>query len=172
MLYQVLTRVSVQAAWEPFQAMTRDPLQAMTLVQKASAAFAEVSVIQAATAPLLREQVRQIRAGQPTSYDVSPLPSLTSTPRISLAPASIESQRWAIERGPGGDHDVPYHFDGPIIATATLRRWASLMAAAQGEYDASRDTAADETLEDALEAPDETITRVSESTAVRSERII
>ncbi|HEX8981232.1 MAG TPA: hypothetical protein VF792_00550 [Ktedonobacterales bacterium] len=152
MLYQVLTRENQQTAWEPFHAMTRDPLYAMALVRKAGQVFAEVSVIQAATALLLREQVRQIRAGQPTCGDVSATPSLTATPRLSLAPSGIEDQRWAMERGPGGDHDVPYRFEGQI-AGDTLRRWVSLIAAAHGDRismpiseltDQSRETADDE----------------------------
>lgn len=132
MLYQVLTRANQQAAWEPFHAMTRDPQYAMALVRKAGQVFSEVSVIQAATMTLMREQVRQVRTGQPVRNDVSPVPSLTATPRISLEPTSLEGKRWALERGPGGDHDVPYRFEGHI-AGDLLRRWVSLMAAAHGE---------------------------------------
>ncbi len=155
MLYQVLTRENQDTAWEPFHAMTRDPLYAMALVRKAGQVFAEVSVIQAATALLMREQVRQIRAGQPTRGEVSPVPSLTATPRMSLAPSSIEGQRWAMERGPGGDHDVPYRFEGQI-AGDTLRRWVSLIAAAHGDRismpiaeltDQIRESSDDETIE-------------------------
>jgi hypothetical protein len=134
MVYQVLARVSAQVAWEPYQAMTRDPLHAMTLLQKASRTFAEVSVIQAESARLLREQVRLLRAGEPSGQEVCPLPSLTATPRISVVGATIESQRWAIEQGPGGDHDVPYRFE-PHVSAQTLSRWAQLMAAARHQDD-------------------------------------
>jgi hypothetical protein len=134
MVYQVLARVSAQVAWEPYQAMTRDPLHAMTLLQKANRTFAEVSVIQAESAHLLREQVRRLRAGEPSGYEVCPLPSLTATPRISVIGATIESQRWAIEQGPGGDHDIPYRFEMSLSAD-TLGRWAQLMAAARQQDD-------------------------------------
>lgn len=134
MLYQVLTRASAQATWEPFQAMTRDPLQAIALLRHAARAFAEVSVIQAETAALLREQAQRLRANEPTGQERCPLPSLTATPRISLAPASVESQRWALEQGPGGDHDQPYHFAG-TISEQTLTRWAQLMNAARERLD-------------------------------------
>ncbi|MGH2504284.1 MAG: hypothetical protein ACRDID_17390 [Ktedonobacterales bacterium] len=130
MLYQVLTRASAQATWEPFQGMTRDPLQAIALLRQAAGAFAEVSVIQAESAALLREQARRLRANEPTGFERCPLPSLTATPRISLAPLSAESQRWAIEQGPGGDHDLPYHFLTPI-SDQTLARWAQLMNVAR-----------------------------------------
>lgn len=133
MLYQVLTRANQQTAWEPFHAMTRDPLYAMALVRKAGQVFAEVSVIQAVTASQMREQVRLLRAGRSAHGEVSPVPSLTATPRVSLEDSCIEGQRWAMERGPGGDHDVPYRFEGQI-AGDTLRRWVSLMAAAHGEF--------------------------------------
>ena len=134
MLYQVLTRASAQATWEPFQAMTRDPLQAIALLRQAARAFAEVSVIQAETAALLREQAQRLRANEPTGQERCPLPSLTATPRISLAPVSMESQRWALEQGPGGDHDQPYRFAGPI-SEQTLTRWAQLMNAARERLD-------------------------------------
>jgi hypothetical protein len=141
MLYQVLTRASAQATWEPFQGMTRDPLQAIALLRQAAGAFAEVSVIQAESAALLREQARRLRANEPTGYERCPLPSLTATPRISLAPLSAESQRWAIEQGPGGDHDLPYRFVTPI-SDQTLARWAQLMNAARLRPDeASEDLA-------------------------------
>lgn len=141
MLYQVLTRANAQATWEPFQGMTRDPLQAIALLRQAAGAFAEVSVIQAESAALLREQARRLRANEPTGYERCPLPSLTATPRISLAPLSAESQRWAIEQGPGGDHDLPYRFVTPI-SDQTLARWAQLMNAARLRHDeASEDLA-------------------------------
>lgn len=142
MVYQVLARASAQAVWEPFQAMTRDPLHAMTLLQKARRTFAEVSIIQAESANLLREQVRLLRAGEPSGQEVSPLPSLTATPRISVIGATIESQRWAIEQGPGGDHDVPYRFETSVSAH-TLRRWAQLMAVARRQDEEAAAMAAD-----------------------------
>ncbi|HEU5346784.1 MAG TPA: hypothetical protein VFX31_09155 [Ktedonobacterales bacterium] len=142
MLYQVLTRASAQATWEPFQAMTRDPLQAIALLRQAAAAFAEVSVIQAESAALLREQARRLRANEPTGHERCPLPSLTATPRISLAPVGAESQRWALEQGPGGDHDQPYHFVAPI-SEQTLTRWAQLMSAARERLDGSAGPATD-----------------------------
>jgi hypothetical protein len=132
MLYQVLARMESESAWEPYQAMTRDPLQALNLVRKASQTFAEVSVLQAATAPLLRDQIRHLSTQQGVIPSASPVPSLTGTPRLRFTPAGVESQRWEMERGPGGDHDVPYRFSGPISAE-TLHRWARLMAAAHGE---------------------------------------
>ena len=141
MLYQVLTRASAEAAWEPYEAITRNPLRVMALMQKASRDFAEVSVIQAESAYLLREQARLLRAGEPSGDERSPLPSLSATPRISLLGPTIESQRWTIEQGPGGDHDVPYRFESPFSAQ-TLAHWARLMARAQ----------ADETLTDEAEA--------------------
>jgi len=63
MVYQVLARANAQAAWEPYQAMTRDPLHALMLLQKASRSYGEVSVIQAESAHLLREQVRRMAPG-------------------------------------------------------------------------------------------------------------
>lgn len=134
MMYQVLARASAEVAWGPYQAMTRDMRQALALVQQAKRAFAEVTVIQAETAMLLREQVQRLRIGEPSGYEVCPLPSLTATPLVSLVGATIESERWAIEQGPGGDHDVPYRFEASI-SPQTLARWAQLMSAAQGEDD-------------------------------------
>lgn len=136
MVFQVLTRASARTAWEPFQSMTRNPLFAMALVRKACESAVEVSVIQAPSALQLREQLRQLRAGQSTSGAASPVPSLTATPRVSLASSNIESQRWVIERGAGGDHDLPYRFDG-AISDDLLHRWSRLVAAAQIE---DRDT--------------------------------
>ncbi|HEY7849464.1 MAG TPA: hypothetical protein VIC27_05325 [Ktedonobacterales bacterium] len=171
MVYQVLTRASAQAVWEPYQAMTRDPLHAMTLLQRANRMFAEVSVIQAESAALLREQVRRLRAGEPSGHEVCPLPSLTATPRVSMAGTTIEHQRWAIEQGPGGDHDLPYHFETPISAQ-TLARWARLMVSARQDND--DDTLAE--LAAAAEAPEAQIEPGSASVAVdpaitRHERI-
>jgi len=148
MLYQVLTRASAEAAWEPYQAMTRDPLRVMALMQKASRIFPEVSVIQAESASLLREQARLLRAGEPSGQERSPLPSLSATPRVSMLGATIESQRWAYEQGPGGDHDVPYRFESPISAQ-TLAHWARLMARAQPS-DALTDAADDGAIDDAI----------------------
>lgn len=173
MIYQVLARANAQAAWEPYQAMTRDPLHALTLLQKASRSYGEVSVIQAESAHLLREQVRRLRLGEPTGHEASATPSLTATPRLSLVGATIESQRWAIEQGPGGDHDVPYHFDPPVSGH-TLQRWAQLMAAArQQDSEADTSTVA-ETLAGVEIAADTTTPLAAEAmvepTTVRSER--
>lgn len=130
MLYQVLVRVSAQETWEPYRAMTRDPLHAITLLRQASRRFAEVTIIQAESAQALREQAQRLRAGEPTGHETSPTPSLTATPRISPLGDGIESQRWAFEQGPGGDHDVPYHFEPPTSDHA-LHLWAHLTAMAQ-----------------------------------------
>lgn len=178
MMYQVLARVSAQAAWEPYQAMTRDPLHAMALLQKATRTFAEVSVIQAETAALLREQVRRLRVGEPSGYEACPLPSLTATPRVSLVGVSIESERWAIEQGPGGDHDVPYRFEASISAQ-TLARWAQLMSAAQNQGDTPDmpDTLAELAREDAQAASAEMESQpgsaavAGEPASIRSDRI-
>lgn len=169
MLYQVLTRENQQTAWEPFHAMTRDPLYAMALVRKAGQVFAEVSVIQAVTASLMREQVRLLRAGRPARDEASPAPSLTATPRFSLHDSSIEGQRWAMERGPGGDHDVPYRFEGQI-AGDTLRRWVSLIAAAHGDPGAM--PVAEQTDEDSRMLDDEIGAPLSdvEAAVARTER--
>ena len=40
--------------------------------------------------------------------------------------------RWELERGPGGDHDEPYHFEPPT-SEATRRAWARLLASASLE---------------------------------------
>lgn len=141
MLYQVLARVSAQAAWEPFQAMTRDPLHAMALVRTARQRFAEVSIIQAESAHLLREQTRRMRAGEPSGYESSPVPSLSATPLISPLGPSIESVRWTMEQGVGGDHDVPYRFEAPG-SEHTMTRWVRLMAATQHLDDAPAASAA------------------------------
>lgn len=169
MVYQVLARVSAQAAWEPFEAMTRDPLQAMALLQKAQQTFAEVSVIQAETAALLREQLARLRAEEPSGQEACPLPSLSATPRISVLGATIENQRWTIEQGPGGDHDVPYRFEAPISAQ-TLARWARLMGAARD------DGAEIETLAELADDGADVTTPQSDATpiapvTIRSERV-
>ena len=130
MIYQVLARTNVEAAWEPFQAMTRDPQHALTLLRKAMQTFEDVTVIYAETAAILREQVRRLRAGEPTGDEACPLPSLSATPRISLVGPTIEHQRWAIEQGPGGDHDVPYRFESAVPAQI-LARWAKLLGHAR-----------------------------------------
>lgn len=143
MVYQVLVRADAHAAWEPYQAMTRDPLRAWALLLKADKLFNDVSVIQAESAHLLREQAQRLRVGEPTGHESSALPSLTATPRLSLIAGSAESQRWALEQGPGGDHDVPYHFE-QFVPAHILRRWSQLMAQTLhlddiAEYDASDD---------------------------------
>lgn len=174
MVYQVLARANAQAAWEPYQAMTRDPLHALMLLQKASRSYGEVSVIQAQSAHLLREQVRRLRLGEPTGHEASATPSLSGTPRLSVVGATIESQRWAIEQGPGGDHDIPYHFEPPI-SEHTLRLWTHLMVEARRQdAEASASTTTD-TLA-ALNSPtDADATRPAEPaaqpTTLRSERI-
>jgi hypothetical protein len=176
MMYQVLARVSAQVAWEPYEAMTRDPLHAVALLHKANRTFVEVSVIQAESAALLREQVRRLRVGEPSGYEACPLPSLTATPRVSLVGASVESERWAIEQGPGGDHDVPYRFEASISAQ-TLARWAQLMSAAQNLGDTTSTLAelATSAIEQAVGAeaasePDGETVGV-EPAAIRSKRI-
>ncbi len=126
MIYQILARANADVAWEPFQAMTRDPLHALTLLRKAMQTYADVSVIQAETATILREQMRRLRAGEPSGDEACPLPSLSATPRISLVGPTIEHKRWAIEQGPGGDHDVPYRFESTVPAQI-LARWAKLL---------------------------------------------
>ncbi|HZC07571.1 MAG TPA: hypothetical protein VE338_18190 [Ktedonobacterales bacterium] len=142
MVYQVLARANAEAAWEPFQAMTRDPLHALTLLRKATRTFAEVSIIQAETGAILREQVRRLRAGEPSGDESCPLPALSATPRVSLVGATIESQRWAIEQGPGGDHDVPYRFESAVPAQI-LARWAQLLGNVQRRSADSTDTLAE-----------------------------
>ncbi len=177
MLYQVLARANAQAAWEPYQAMTRDPLQALTLLRRASRTYAEVSVIEAESAVALRQQVRQLRAGEPTGQESCPVPSLSGTPRLSLVGATIESQRWAIEQGPGGDHDVPYRFE-PTLSAHTLQRWAQLVLAARlldDEAEEALDAAETLAISDLAELPesdagDETL--AVEPSVVRSNRII
>lgn len=129
MIYQVLGRAHADAAWEPFQAMTRDPQHALALLRRAGRIYGEVSVIQAESAHVLREQAQRLRAGEPSGYEASATPSLTATPRLSLVTGEVESQRWAMERGPGGDHDIPYRFE-PFVPAHTLRRWSRLMARA------------------------------------------
>jgi len=176
MMYQVLARVSDQVAWEPYQAMTRDPLHAVALVHKATRTFAEVSVIQAESAALLREQVRRLRVGEPSGYEDCPLPSLTATPRVSLVGVSAESERWAIEQGPGGDHDVPYRFESSISAQ-TLARWALLMSAAQNQGDTISTLAelatcaAEQAAHAEAECTPDGETVAVEPAAIRSERI-
>jgi len=130
MIYQVLARVNADAAWEPFQAMTRDRQQVLTLLRKALQTYTDVSVIQAESATILREQVRRLRAGEPSGDEACPLPSLSATPRISLVGPTIEHQRWAIEQGPGGDHDVPYRFESAMPAQI-LASWAKLLGLAR-----------------------------------------
>jgi hypothetical protein len=174
MIYQVLARANAQAAWEPYQAMTRDPLHALMLLQKASRSYEEVSVIQAESAHLLREQVRRLRLGEPTGHEASATPSLSATPRISVIGATIESQRWAIEQGPGGDHDTPYHFEAPI-SEHTLRRWTQLLVEAR-RLDAEADTSASaETLAEVELLADTSaplaVEATAEPTTVRSERV-
>lgn len=167
MLYQVLARVSDEAAWEPFQAMTRDPLHAMVLLRAAHQRFAGVSIIQAESANLLREQVRRLRAGEPSGHEVSPVPSLTATPRLSPLGPTIESQRWAIEQGPGGDHDTPYHFEAPASAQ-TMARWARLMAAARRQDKAASSAVDPSDLSELAPASAESAAVEAEPSTVRS----
>lgn len=127
MYYQALARLHAEAAWEPFLAMTRDPMQAMRALQLASRRFPEVTIIQAESAQRLREQAQRLRAGEPTGDGRSPVPSLSATPRVSILSAKLEAQRWAIEEGPGGDHDTPYHLELPA-AGWLLARWARMIA--------------------------------------------
>lgn len=156
MVYQVLGRADAHAAWEPFQAMTRDPLHALALLRKASHIYGEVSIIQAESARVLREQAQRLRAGEPSGYEASVIPSLTATPRLSLVAGGVESQRWALEQGPGGDHDVPYRFE-PFVPAHTLRRWSRLMAQARRHAASAPDTAdaaCDATADDELSSRD------------------
>lgn len=143
MVYQVLGRANAQATWEPYQMMTRDPLHALALLRKASHLYGEVSMIQADSARLLREQTLRLRAGEPSGCEASVLPSLTATPRLSLVAGGAESRRWALEQGPGGDHDVPYRFE-PFVPAHTLRRWSRLMAQAHRHAADGPDTSASE----------------------------
>lgn len=176
MLYQVLVRANAQAAWEPFQAMTRDPLHVLTLLRRASQTYAEVSVIEAESAVTLRQQARRLRAGEPSGQEACPVPSLSGTPTLSLVGVTIESQRWVMEQGPGGDHDVPYRFEAPI-SEHTLRRWAQLVLAAQLQDDATSETLqaaellpiGELTETPASDGDDETL--LIEPTVVRSKRI-
>ncbi len=134
MVYQVLVRADAHAAWEPFQSVTRDPLYALAIVRRASKIFGDVSVIQAESAHLLREQALRLRAGEPSGQEASTLPSLSATPRLSLVTGASEYQRWALEQGPGGDHDVPYRFE-QFVPAHILRRWSQLMAQARPSDD-------------------------------------
>jgi hypothetical protein len=171
MVYQVLVRADAHAEWEPFQSMTRDPLHALAIVRRASKIFGDVSVIQAESAHLLREQTLRLRAGEPSGQEASTLPSLTATPRISLVTGASEYQRWALEQGPGGDHDVPYRFE-QFVPAHILRRWSQLMAQARPSDDiASYGVTALPQSDDASDANSASEPIVAPS-MTRSERIV
>ena len=137
MLYQVLIRRSTTDRWEPYSAPTKDPFAAMRLIQAAGQCFAEVTVMQADDAQTLARLLERLAAGEPIAQQSSPVPSLTSTPKISITePARIphagdahpwEHRLWEIECGPGGDHDIPYTFALPA-SYEVVTKWLRLLS--------------------------------------------
>lgn len=172
MVYQVLVRARADGEWEPFQGMTRDPIHTMRLLQQASRKFSEVSVLQAESATLLREQLRRLRAGAEPGEKASPVPSLSGTPRISVLAEDLNDRRWSMEQGRGGDHDVPYRFDVPG-SSWMLTRWAQLVGRMRADDTATEDDIFPEdlsVLEDvALEATDASSTPTASSEALVAE---
>ncbi len=154
MLYQVMIRRRAQQryteyiGWEPFAGPTRDPSAALQLVRQAAQRRAEALVVQAEDADDLAELVRHMRAlplpDAPAATDIADVdvvdfaefaprePEAHSAGLAELASfadqllASWDQQRWAMEQGPGGDHDTPYRFSLPS-STTELRYWLRMM---------------------------------------------
>ncbi|MEO7002046.1 MAG: hypothetical protein ABI068_09485 [Ktedonobacterales bacterium] len=153
MVYQVMIRRQSGAHWEPFETTTNDPFAAMRLIQQANQRHPEVTVLQAPNAQALSALLRRLRAGIEPPAGSSPTPGISATPRMRVMDDRIEVQRWAMERGAGGDHDAPYRFTMPTTR-AELARWLSLLtrwqqapAATDGE---GGDTTGDEQDNDTL----------------------
>ena len=127
MIYQVLTRGGVGAAWVAYSNPTGDPLQVVLLIQAANQQYAEVTVLQAESVAALTELLRQVRGGRVPAQGVSPLPGLTGTPRVRVEDPPMERRRWEMEQGKGGDHDEPYAYRPPA-STEVMAAWMRLLA--------------------------------------------
>jgi hypothetical protein len=127
MIYQVLVRQRGDEGWAPYARPTSDPFVAMRLIQQANRQHYEVTVLQAEHLGALRALLERLRRGELPAQMVSAVPSLTSTPRVSVRDEIWEVRRWELEQGPGGDHDTPYRFELPPSAQV-LAAWLSLMA--------------------------------------------
>ncbi len=126
MFYVVMVRSHVSAPWEPFAEPCDDPFTAMSHIQAAGKHHAEVTVLQATDAEAVKHLLAQARAGATLARQSSPVPSLTSTPRVHVEESSIDRRRWEIEQGRGGDHDCAYVFTLPQDARV-LAKWLDLM---------------------------------------------
>lgn len=127
MIYQVLTRQTTNTPWHPFAEATEDPFAVVRLIQLANQGAREVTVVQADDAGALEQVLGELARGERVAGSLSPVPSLTSTPRVSVSDPPLERRRWEAELGPGGDHDQPYAFVLPENE-AVLTSWLRLFA--------------------------------------------
>jgi hypothetical protein len=126
-IFQVLIRARASALWSAYSSPSNDPFHVVLLIQSANQQYAEVTVIQAEHAAALADLLRQVRGGHLPAEAASPLPGLTTTPRVHVEEPAMERRRWELERGPGGDRDVPYTFTLPRNMDV-LAAWMRLLA--------------------------------------------
>ncbi|MGH2516957.1 MAG: hypothetical protein ACRDHP_14995 [Ktedonobacterales bacterium] len=126
-MYQVMIRKQHGATWETYAAPTGDPFVAMRHLQQAKGTHAEVTVVQATTASELALLVDRMKHRDCTETWSTGAAIEQQPAQPSHEALLDERHRWAMEQGPGGDHDEPYHFELPASARVT-RAWIQLMA--------------------------------------------
>jgi hypothetical protein len=126
-IYQVLTRGYAGSAWAAYASPTCDPYDVVLLIQAANQHYAEVTVLQAESVVELVEVLSRMRGGALPEDAVSPIPGLTTTPRVRVEEPAMDRRRWELERGLGGDHDQPYTFILPR-GMEVRAAWTRLMA--------------------------------------------
>ena len=128
-MYQVMIRRLLNGPWELFDSATTDPFAAMQQLQHAKARHADATVLQAVSASELELLVQRMRQSDQVCPPVLKGPDDLPAPNPARLQVPEERRRWELEKGPGGDHDVPYRFEMPAsmqIALAWLRLMAQL----------------------------------------------
>lgn len=140
MMYQVLKWSRQLDGWVPLSGPTTNAHTARLQLSQARRYCAGAVLVQAETAQELAGQVRHVQQSRCRPASAA-LPQL-QTPGVqpvansaALPPATQvaalhddDARRWALERGPGGDHDEPYRFALPMEAIV-MYHWLRLLAA-------------------------------------------
>lgn len=148
MMYQVLKWSRHLDGWVPLPRPTTNAHTARLHLSQARRYCAGAVLVQAETAQELACQVRHVQQSRCRPASAA-LPQLQPQPQpltlgaqntvsrdATRAPYSAavavalhdDARRWALERGPGGDHDEPYRFALPMEAVV-MYHWLHLLSA-------------------------------------------
>lgn len=138
MMYQVLKWSRELDGWVPLSGPTTQAHMARLQLSRARRYCTGAVLVQAETAQELACQVRHVQRSRCRPAGAAPpiLQSPGAQPVVSrdaTSPAAPDAaplhddRRWALERGPGGDHDEPYRFALPVEAVV-MYQWFRLLA--------------------------------------------